>query len=80
MDTAQPSKNNQVLIIDDEEILRGSIATYLGDSGFTVHQAGDGPEGLRLFREIHPDVVLLDLRMPRMDGLEVLAAIAGELD
>jgi PAS domain S-box-containing protein len=80
MDTTQPSNNKRVLIIDDEDIIRDSVATYLGDSGFSVHQAGDGREGLRRFQEIRPDVVLLDLRMPRMDGLEVLEAISGELD
>jgi DNA-binding NtrC family response regulator len=80
MDTSQPSIPNRVLIIDDEDIIRGSIATYLGDSGFQVYQAKDGHEGLRQYRQLKPDVVLLDLRMPRMDGLEVLEAIASELD
>lgn len=78
--TTQPSDTRRVLIIDDEDIIRESIATYLEDSGFSVHQAWDGREGLKQFRELAPDVVLLDLRMPRMDGLEVLEAIAGELE
>jgi len=78
--TTQPSKNKRVLIIDDEDIIRDSVATYLGDSGFAVYQASDGREGLHRFQEIQPDVVLLDLRMPRMDGLEVLEAISGQLD
>ena len=80
MKTTPSPNNKRVLIIDDEDIIRDSVATYLGDSGFAVHQASDGREGLRRFQEIRPDVVLLDLRMPRMDGLEVLEAIAGELD
>jgi len=79
MTTRQPGES-RILIIDDEKIIRGSIATYLGDSDFEVHQAGDGQEGLKQYREVKPDVVLLDLRMPRMDGLEVLEAIASELD
>jgi DNA-binding NtrC family response regulator len=78
--STEASEKKRVLIIDDEDIIRDSVSTYLEDSGFTVHQAGDGREGLGLFRELSPDVVLLDLRMPRMDGLEVLEAIAGELD
>jgi DNA-binding NtrC family response regulator len=69
-----------VLVIDDEDIVRDSISTYLEDSGFVVHQAKDGKEGLERFRKVAPNVVLLDLRMPRMDGLEVLASIAEELD
>ncbi|BBO76297.1 hypothetical protein DSCW_37140 [Desulfosarcina widdelii] len=80
MVTTQPPETRRVLIIDDEDIIRDSVATYLGDSGFDVHQATDGREGLRRFQEIRPDVVLLDLRMPRMDGLEVLEAISEELD
>lgn len=80
MVTTQPPETRKVLIIDDEDIIRDGVATYLGDSGFAVYQAGDGREGLRRFQETRPDVVLLDLRMPRMDGLEVLEAISGELD
>jgi DNA-binding NtrC family response regulator len=70
----------RVLVIDDEDIVRDSVSTYLEDSGFVVFQAKDGREGLERFQEMTPDVVLLDLRMPRMDGLEVLEAISGELD
>lgn len=77
---SEPSGQRRVLIIDDEAIIRDSVSTYLQDSGFAVFQAGDGREGLERFREISPDVVLLDLRMPRMDGLEVLESIAGQLD
>ncbi len=66
-----------VLVIDDESLIRESIATYLTDSGFTVLQADDGPSGLAIVEEQQPDVVLLDLRMPQMDGLEVLAELAG---
>ncbi len=78
--SAEPSLKRRVLIIDDEDIIRDSVSTYLEDSGFVVYRAGDGREGLRRFRELTPDVVLLDLRMPRMDGIEVLAAIAEQLD
>jgi DNA-binding NtrC family response regulator len=74
------TQRRRVLIIDDEDIIRDSVSTYLEDSGFVVYQAGDGREGLSRFQELTPDVVLLDLRMPRMDGLEVLEAIGGQLD
>ena len=76
----ESAKQRRVLIIDDEEIIRGSIAVYLKDSGFTVYQAQDGKSGLQQFNEISPDVVLLDLRMPGMDGLEVLEAISDALE
>ena len=74
------TETRRVLIVDDEEIIRDSVTTYLEDSGFEVHQARDGREGLERFHSVEPDVVLLDLRMPRMDGLEVLESIAAQLD
>jgi PAS domain S-box-containing protein len=66
-----------ILIVDDEAIMRESIAVYLEDSGYGVAEAADGREGLTRFAEVAPDLVLLDLRMPGMDGLEVLSEIAG---
>ncbi len=67
-----------ILVVDDEDIIRESIATYLEDSGFTVLQANDGRLGLDVFRSSLPDLMLLDLRMPGMDGLDVLAAVTKE--
>lgn len=64
-----------VLVIDDEALIRESIAAYLSDSGFDVIQAEDGPTGLKMAAEHDPEVILLDLRMPEMDGLEVLAEV-----
>jgi DNA-binding NtrC family response regulator len=75
MDSSDDHANAAVLVIDDEELIRQSIATYLNDSGFAVHEADDGPGGLRMIEDHAPDVVLLDLRMPEMDGLEVLARV-----
>ena len=68
----------KILAIDDEPVIRDSIAAYLEDSGFKVLQAGDGQQGLTLFREKTPDLVLLDLRMPEMDGLAFLEALRQE--
>ncbi len=64
-----------ILLIDDDGLIRESIATYLGDSGFRVIQCADGPSGLETMARETPDVVLLDLRMPEMDGMEVLHRI-----
>jgi len=66
----------KILIIDDEPLVRDGMAVYLEDSGFEVYQAQDGREGLALFKEIEPDVVLCDLRMPEFDGMQVLQALA----
>jgi serine phosphatase RsbU (regulator of sigma subunit) len=68
----------KILTIEDEPPIRSGIVAYLEDSGFTMLQANDGPTGLEIFRHEHPDVVLCDLRLPGMDGLEVLSTITGE--
>ena len=67
-----------VLTIDDEEVIRRSFQAYLEDSGFRVLQAQNGRVGLDVFREHRPDIILVDLRMPEMDGLEVLATVVRE--
>ena len=69
---------NKILVIDDEPIIRESIAAYLEDSGFTVYQAGNGLDGMDIFRSEHPDLMMVDLRMPGMDGLEVLSTALTE--
>lgn len=66
------------LIIDDEPLVRESIAAYLEDSGFITLEAEDGRAGLEVFRRERPDIILVDLRMPKVDGLDVLAAMSKE--
>lgn len=68
----------QVLVIDDEESIRKSLTGVLEDEGYRVCAASGGREGLELIRSQHPDVVLLDIWMPEMDGLEVLRLIKTE--
>jgi two-component system, OmpR family, response regulator ChvI len=65
----------RVLIVDDDQALRTVLATALGDEGFTVSQAGDGAAGLRRFESEGADLVILDILMPEMDGLEVCRRI-----
>ena len=73
--TRTPAK---ILCIDDEEMIRTSIGDFLEDSGYDILLAADGREGLDAFRRYEPDAVLVDLRMPEVDGLEVLAAMHAE--
>jgi DNA-binding NtrC family response regulator len=68
-----------ILIVDDEAIMRESIAVYLEDSGYRIGEATDGRSALTCFADLKPDLVLLDLRMPGMDGLEVLSEL-GQRD
>ncbi len=65
----------KVLIIDDEKGILDSLSSILRDEGFSVSTARDGKEGLAIFEVEKPRVVLLDVWMPEMDGLEVLARI-----
>jgi len=74
---SQPVQDH-VLVIDDEPVVRESLAVYLSDSGFKVDTAKSGDEGLALFRNTRPDLVICDLRMPMVDGLDVLKAINAE--
>jgi len=65
----------KVLIIDDERSICESLSSILLDEGFAVYTAKDGKEGLALFRKEKPRIVLLDVWMPEMDGLEVLRQV-----
>jgi sigma-B regulation protein RsbU (phosphoserine phosphatase) len=65
----------KLLVIDDDTIVRQSIAAYLEDSGFNVHQESDGRSAMAWFKLHQPDVVLTDLRMPEVDGLTILEAV-----
>jgi len=64
-----------VLIIDDDPDILLTLRAYLEDTGYVVLQASDGVEGVYLFNRQKPDVVLTDLRMPKMDGFGVISAI-----
>lgn len=65
----------KLLLIDDDEVVRASLAAYLDDSGFQVLQAGNGLQGLEVFERERPDVIICDLRMPQIDGLELIRRI-----
>lgn len=67
-----------ILSIEDDLLVRKAMASYLQGLGYTVLQAPDGAEGLEIFRRSHPDLVLTDLRLPKLDGMDVLSAIREE--
>ncbi|UVJ46592.1 SpoIIE family protein phosphatase [Pseudomonas sp. LS1212] len=64
-----------LLIIDDDDVVRASLAAYLEDSGFSVLQANNGLQGLEVFEQQQPDLVICDLRMPQMGGLELIRQV-----
>jgi DNA-binding NtrC family response regulator len=65
----------KILVIDDEEGIRSLLDTLLSRKGYEVVLAASGQKGLELFRRERPDVVVLDLKMPEMDGVTVLKQI-----
>lgn len=64
-----------VLVIEDEELICDSIVELLSKRGITAIAAKDGDRGLQLAKEIIPDLILCDLRMPKLNGYEVLKAL-----
>ncbi|MDR4494142.1 MAG: sigma-54 dependent transcriptional regulator [Nitrospirales bacterium] len=68
-----------ILVVDDEEPSRQGLVTLLAKWGYNVEQAGDGPEALGKISHFHPDVVLTDLIMPGVNGLELIQLLQKEL-
>ena len=67
-----------ILLVEDEETLSSALQFSLEREGFTVRTAADGLTGLAMSRELHPDLVLLDLMLPGIDGLEVCRRIRSQ--
>jgi len=67
--------NQTILVVDDEEAIAEAVRARLLSEGYEVVVAGDGPTAIERAREDHPDLVVLDLMLPGMDGLEVCKAI-----
>lgn len=68
----------RLLLIDDDEGVRRNISTFLSDSGFSIIEAKNGADGVTLFESEKPDLILCDLRMPDVDGLDVIRRVAAE--
>lgn len=66
------SSSKSVLIVDDEESLVTVLARKFTDEGITAYVAHNGKEGLDMALEKHPDLILLDIMMPEMDGFDVM--------
>ena len=58
----------RILIVDDDERMRGNLKIHLESRGYSISEASNGEEGLKLARELRPDLILLDVIMPQMDG------------
>jgi two-component system chemotaxis response regulator CheY len=65
----------KILVVDDAEFLRVRITKMLVGEGYEVNEAENGAKALELYQQIKPDVVLMDITMPEMDGLTALKSI-----
>ena len=68
----------KILVVEDEERIRKVIKSFLEKKGYNVKEACDGEEGLDIFYEWNPDLILLDVMMPKKDGYEVCRAVREE--
>jgi len=72
------TQNATILIVDDEAPVRETVRAYLEKDGYKVHTAADGNTALQAIRAFKPDVAVLDIMLPGMDGLEVLRRLRQE--
>jgi DNA-binding response OmpR family regulator len=63
-----PDRKPSILIVDDEPVMVSIVRDFLVPRGYTVFEATNGTIGLEVFKERHPDIVILDVKMPGIDG------------
>jgi DNA-binding response OmpR family regulator len=71
---------NHILVVDDESDVRDLLSKFLTRRGYEVATAGDGEAAIAAIRDSHPDIVLLDIRLPKIDGISVLQKLRDEAD
>lgn len=67
-----PDKKTTVVLVEDEKMLADMYATKFSMEGFDAHKANDGASGLEMIKQVKPDIILLDIIMPKIDGFGVL--------
>ncbi len=75
-----PSKGKKILIVEDEATLQKTLNDLLSQEGYEVLSAIDGPRGMELAFDKKPDLILLDIILPKMDGFEILKKIKENKD
>lgn len=76
---AKSSIRKKILVVDDEPSVVDLVTAVLRGSGWEVFTASDGREGLRKAKEEHPDLIILDIHMPGMDGSSMAAAVRQKI-
>ena len=74
----RPVRQPRILVAEDDRVLQDLVAELLVEAGYDVTTASDGDEALKIVREQSPDLVLLDVMMPRMDGFEMLRRLKAD--
>lgn len=72
--------NIKILVVDDEQNIINLVTAYLQKEGYEVHTAMDGPTGLKAARTLKPDLIVLDVMLPGMDGIDLLTHLRRESD
>lgn len=67
-----------VLVIDDSMLIRHTVCRYFEERGFTTESAGNGAEALELLNRLRPDIIVTDLQMPKLDGLQLISALKND--
>jgi len=70
--------SHKILVVDDEQSIVDLVTAYLRQEGFEVYTAMDGPSGLKAVRTLKPDLVVLDVMLPGMEGIEILTRLRRE--
>jgi CheY-like chemotaxis protein len=67
-----------VLVIDDSMLIRHTVCRYFEQRGFITESAGNGAEALELLDSLRPDIIITDLQMPKLDGLQLISALKND--
>jgi len=70
----------KILVVDDEQSIRNLVTAYLRPEEFDVQTANNGPAGLQAIHAFHPDLIILDVMLPGLDGIELLTRLRRESD
>tara|TARA_B100000686_G_C16774516_1_gene967492 strand:- start:11 stop:688 length:678 start_codon:yes stop_codon:yes gene_type:complete len=73
----ESQRSSKILVVDDEEEVRSNVGEFLGNQGYDIIEAGDGEEAITMAFTQKPDLILLDLRLPKVDGYQVCQTLKG---
>src|SRR5882724_2563628 len=76
--SVEPVAKKLILLVDDEVHVRSIMSYKLGNAGYDTRTAADGQEGYETAREVKPDLVISDFKMPRCDGLQMIRKLADD--